>query len=187
MNSRISKLQVPPFTLIGATTLLGKLPTPLEQRFGIVFHLQTYTIDEISDILKFAGKKMQVDLDDEEIRTIAKNCKGIPRNAVRTISRVKDFRTVNPNITIEQILNKLQIIEDGVDMDDLRYMKSIYDVNRPLGLKTISQVIGVDLFTLETYTEPFLISNKYIEKTSQGRILTTRGTEFVKKYKSEIN
>jgi Holliday junction DNA helicase RuvB len=186
MNARITKLQVPKFTLIGATNILGKLPPPLEQRFGIIFHLKTYTLDEIEDILKAATKKLELSLTSDEITLISKNCKGIPRNAVRIISRVKDFRLVDPTISVNSILKKLQIIANGVNYDDLNYMRAIYQTNRALGLKTISQIVSIDLFTLETYIEPFLISNQYVEKTTQGRTLTPKGKDFVKTYKSTI-
>jgi Holliday junction DNA helicase RuvB len=186
MNARITKLQIPMFTLIGATNILGKLPPPLEQRFGIIFHLNTYSLNEIEDILKAAVKKLEMTLTIDEITLIAQNCKGVPRNAIRIISRIKDFRIVNPDLSITEILKKLRIIANGVDYDDLNYMRAIYQTDRAIGLKTISQIVSIDLFTLETYIEPFLISNQYIEKTAQGRILTAKGKDFVKRYKKII-
>ncbi|MDR2823550.1 MAG: Holliday junction branch migration DNA helicase RuvB [Mycoplasmataceae bacterium] len=186
-NSKVTRLKVPPFTLIGATTLLGKIPQPLEDRFGIVINLKTYDEQSIIEILKDSMTKLDLQLNDKEILLLAQNSKGIPRNANRLICRVKDFRTANVKFSIKHILRKLQIIDRGVNMDDFSYLKSIEQSKRALGLKTISQITGIDQYTIETKIEPFLISNCYVEKSIQGRVLTDKGRAFINQHQENVS
>lgn len=185
-NTRVTRINVPKFTLIGATTTLGKIAQPLEDRFGIVINLKAYDLDAICEIIKSSAKKLELELDDEEIVIIAKNSKGIPRNANRLLKRIKDFRFDNQKISLRIILKKLQIIEDGLDIDDLAYLKAIKLNNHPTGLKTISQLINVDQYTIENKIEPFLIQRQLVTKSINGRILTDKGTKFIEKIKYEI-
>ncbi|MDR0674701.1 MAG: Holliday junction branch migration DNA helicase RuvB [Mycoplasmataceae bacterium] len=184
-NSRITRIKIPQFTLIGATTLLGKIPQPLEERFGIVFNIKTYETRDIVEILKTSMGKLQLNLSEKELLILAENSKGIPRNANRLIRRVKDFRINNEKMSINTILKKLQIISKGLDIDDLNYLHSIKNANRPLGLKTISQIINVDIYTIETKVEPYLLQKQYIHRSIHGRELTTKGFQFIEKYKNE--
>jgi Holliday junction DNA helicase RuvB len=181
-NARVTRIKVPKFTLIGATTMLGKITQPLEDRFGIVINLKTYDLDAICEIIKASAKKLDLKLDNSEINVIAKNSKGIPRNANRLLKRIKDFRFDNPEISIKLILKKLQIIEDGLDGDDLAYLKAIKLNNHATGLKTISQLINVDQQTIETKIEPFLIQKQLVMKSMNGRLLTQKGLEFINKH-----
>jgi Holliday junction DNA helicase RuvB len=181
-NSKITRIKIPQFTLIGATTLLGKIPQPLEERFGIVINIKTYEHGDIVEILKASMNKLQLQLDDKELDTLAENAKGIPRNANRLIKRVKDFRISDEKISIDFILKKLQIISNGLDVDDLNYLRSIKNANRSLGLKTISQIINIDTYTIETKIEPFLLQKQYVLRTINGRELTTKGLKFIAKF-----
>jgi Holliday junction DNA helicase RuvB len=181
-NSKITRIKIPQFTLIGATTLLGKISQPLEERFGIVFNIKTYELEDIVEILEVCAQKLELSLTDKELNTIAENTKGIPRNAIRLIRRVKDFRISNEKLSINAILKKLQIISKGLDVDDLNYLKSIKNANRPLGLKTISQIINIDSYTVETKVEPYLLQKQYIHRSINGRELTTKGLKFIERY-----
>jgi Holliday junction DNA helicase RuvB len=183
-NSKITRIKIPQFTLIGATTLLGKISQPLEERFGIVFNIKTYELEDIVEILKECAKKLELELSDRELRILAENTKGIPRNAIRLIRRVKDFRISNKDVSINNILKKLQIISKGLDIDDLNYLHSINNAKRPLGLKTISQMVNIDAYTIETKVEPYLLQKQFIYRSINGRELTTKGMRFIEKYQS---
>jgi Holliday junction DNA helicase RuvB len=185
-NARVTRINVPKFTLIGATTTLGKIIQPLEDRFGIVINLKTYDIKAISEIIKVSSHKLDLNLTKDEIEIIAKNAKGIPRNANRLLKRIKDFRLDNSTIPIKTILRKLQIIEDGLDSNDLAYLKAIKFNNHATGLKTISQLINVDQQTIETKIEPFLIQKQLVAKSMNGRIITTKGLDFIERMQNEI-
>ena len=181
-NARVTRINIPKFTLIGATTTLGKIMQPLEDRFGIVINLKTYDLDAIIEIIKASAKKLDLAINNSEINIIAKNSKGIPRNTNRLLKRIKDFRFDDPQISIKSILKKLQIVEDGLDCDDLAYLKAIKLNNHATGLKTISQLINVDQQTIETKIEPFLIQKQLVMKSMNGRLLTQKGLEFINKH-----
>jgi Holliday junction DNA helicase RuvB len=182
-NAKITRIKIPHFTLIGATTLLGKIPQPLEERFGIVFNISTYDIEDIIQIIKASMGKLELKLTDEEIKILAENAKGIPRNANRLIKRVQDFRIYDSKMSIKMILKKLQIVSEGLDTNDLNYLHSIKDANRPLGLKTISQMLNIDSYTIETKIEPFLLQKQYVYRTINGRELSPKGMKFIEKHK----
>jgi Holliday junction DNA helicase RuvB len=181
-NSKITRIKLPQFTLIGATTLLGKISQPLEERFGIAFHIKTYTTKDIMEILRVSMSKLELALNERELLILAENSKGIPRYANRLIKRVKDFRVNNAKISINEILKKLQIINKGLDVDDFNYLNSIKNANRPIGLKTISQMINIDPYTVETKVEPYLLQKQYILRSINGRELTTKGLKFIENY-----
>lgn len=180
LNSRITKLKIPHFTLIGATTNLGKLSTSLEDRFGINIFFDQYSKQEIIEIVSDYLRKMNLHLSNNEIKLIADNTKGIPRIANKIVRRVHDFKIVNPNITIREVLKNIDIISDGINRFDMQYLLALNNSEKEMGIRTISQLIGLDEFTIETKIEPFLISNNYINKTNKGRILTKKGKLFLK-------
>jgi Holliday junction DNA helicase RuvB len=181
-NSKITRIKVPQFTLIGATTLLGKISEPLEERFGIIFNIKNYQVEEIVEIIKTSTSKLTLQLDEKEILTLAKNSKGIPRNANRLVKRVRDFRISDPNLSLKYILKKLQIIESGLDVDDFNYLRILKNANRPLGLKSISQIMNIDTYTIETKIEPFLLQCEFAQRNVNGREITTTGIKLVDKY-----
>ena len=180
LNSRITKLKIPHFTLIGATTNLGKLPTSLEDRFGINIFFDQYSKQEIIEIVSDYLRKINLHLSNNEIKLIADNTKGIPRIANKIVRRVHDFKIVNPNITIREVLKNIDIISDGINRFDMQYLLALNNSEKEMGIRTISQLIGLDEFTIETKIEPFLISNNYVNKTNKGRILTKKGKLFLK-------
>lgn len=180
-NSKMTRLKVPKFTLIAATTLLGKIPKPLEDRFGFLFFIGEYNLDEIKNIVVRNIKKQNFVLDENEIDLISSVSKGIPRIANRVLKAVIDFKTINENQKIETILNNLSIYDDGLEECDINYLKALFNQENEVGLKSISQILNIDQLTIETKIEPFLIKNNYILKTLKGRKLSAKGIEYIKK------
>jgi Holliday junction DNA helicase RuvB len=117
-NSKITRLNIPHFTLIGATTLLGKIPQPLEDRFGIILNINNYDIETIIEILAASIQKLGINLTPNELRVIASNSKGIPRIANRLLCRIKDFRISYPKYSVNKILQHMQILNNGLDLED---------------------------------------------------------------------
>lgn len=179
-NSRLTSMKLPHFTLIGATTLLGKISEPLEERFGIYLHIDFYTINEIKLLLKKYNKKNKnLQLSDDEIDLIANASKGTPRVALKILRRVYDFKLVNSQMKITEIFEQLCIDENGLRVLDWNYLKLFNQ--KPLGLNNIIQMLQVDAATIETKIEPYLLRQKIIQKTSKGRILTAKGKKLITK------
>ncbi|QZX49034.1 Holliday junction branch migration DNA helicase RuvB [Mycoplasma sp. E35C] len=179
-NSKFTRMKLPPFTLIGATTMYGRIIDPLEERFGILLKLDYYQDEEIYEIIKAANLKDKIKLNDHECQTIAINSKGTPRNALRIYKRVMDFKLFNPNEKIDVILNKLNIHKYGLSNLDLEYLKA-FDNNPKLylGLKSISLISGIDPFTIESKIEPYLIKLNLIKKTLKGRQITNKAVTYL--------
>jgi Holliday junction DNA helicase RuvB len=182
-NSKVTRISVPQFTLIGATTRLGKLPLPFEERFSITLNLKEYAIDELVAILRFASQKIALALNDQELQLIASNCKNIPRNAIKIIKRIFDFRNCHPELSVASILKKLKYYENGLDQNDFEYLSALANQKQAVGLKTLSQIVNIDQETIELKIEPYLITNNYILKTNKGRILTEKGSNFIQNNK----
>lgn len=180
-NKKITSINVPKFTLVGATTKIGNLPNPFEERFGILINVLEYENHEIEKILKYTLKMYEKNLSINEdiIKFIASRSKGVPRVAKRLLSRYLDHID-NHDKKISEIFESIGIYENGLEDLDIRYLQILKE-NKKLGLKTICQLLNVDEKTLLDKIEPFLIKNMYINKTSSGRILTNKGTEFLKK------
>lgn len=178
-NSKITRVKIPKFTLIGATTNLGKIPESFEERFGIIVYFGEYEYEEMVEIINFYSEKYNVSLTKEEVTLIAKNCKGVPRIANKIIRRIKDFKTINSNISIKMILKRIGIVKNGINTIDLKYLNMLNDFDSPIGIKTISHAILLDETTIENKIEPYLIYCKYINKTIKGRTLTEKGKKFL--------
>lgn len=180
-NSKMARIKLPVFTLIAATTNLGKIPQPLEDRFGIFINMSEYSKTEISDIIKFYGNKLGVIFSNDDLLTLIYASKGIPRIAYKLVRRALDFRLNNKDIQMSEILSKLGIIYEGIDKNDYSYLKLLQNHPTPIGLKTISQTINIDEETIQYKIEPYLLKNEYIIKTSKGRKLTNKGNELIMK------
>lgn len=176
-NKKLTSIKVPKFTLIGATTKLGNIPAPFEERFGIVVNITEYTEKEISKILEYSLKKCKIELDKEIIKMIATRSKGIPRLAKRILSRFLDYYLIN-NDDPNKILRKIGVFDKGLNQIDLEYLNCVNEKEK-LSLKTISQILNVDEKTITDKIEPFLIKNNFIIKTISGRIITDSGKEFL--------
>jgi Holliday junction DNA helicase RuvB len=173
------KIDLPPFTLIGATTRAGMLSNPLRDRFGITFRLQFYTIGELEKILFRAGKKLGVELTPEGAQEIARRSRGTPRIALRLLRRVRDFAQVEGDGKIDlqiakRALEALGIDRHGFDTQDIRLLQLLVEAKKPIGLSTLSALLNEDEGTIEEVIEPFLIANGYVEKTPRGRVATAK-------------
>ncbi|WRE38410.1 Holliday junction branch migration DNA helicase RuvB [Helicobacter pylori] len=174
------KIDLPPFTLIGATTRAGMLSNPLRDRFGMSFRMQFYNPSELALIIKKAAAKLNQDIKEESADEIAKRSRGTPRIALRLLKRVRDFALVKNsslmdlNITLHA-LNELGVNELGFDEADLAYLSLLANAQgKPVGLNTIAASMREDEGTIEDVIEPFLLANGYLERTAKGRIATSK-------------
>lgn len=176
-TARAIRLDLPKFTLIGATTKAGSLTTPLRDRFGIVCKLELYTKEQLELIVKRSAQILNIGIDEDATLEIASRSRGTPRIANRILKRVRDYAMVlgNGNITLEIAkiaLNKLEIDELGLDEMDRNILETI--INRynggPVGLETLSATIGEEVETIEDVYEPYLIQIGFLSRTPRGRI-----------------
>ena len=178
-SAKSIRIDLPKFTLIGATTKAGSLTTPLRDRFGIVDRLELYSTKDLSTIVKRSAKILNIEIDEESSLEIARRSRGTPRIANRLLKRVRDYALVlgDGNINLEitkHALNKLEIDELGLDNIDRRILETliITYAGRPVGLETIATTIGEEVETIEDVYEPYLIQIGYIARTPRGRIAT---------------
>jgi len=173
------RIDLPKFTLIGATTKAGSLTTPLRDRFGIVNRLELYDIKDLSTIVKRSSKILEIEIDEESAVEIAKRSRGTPRIANRLLKRVRDYAAVlgDGNINLEitkHALNRLEIDDIGLDNIDRKILETliITYAGRPVGLDTIATTIGEEVDTIEDVYEPYLIQIGYVTRTPRGRMPT---------------
>ena len=171
------RLNLPHFTLIGATTKAGSLTTPLRDRFGIVHRLELYDKTDLVTIINRSAKILDVQIDETSSREIARRSRGTPRIANRLLKRVRDYAIVlgNGNIDIKiakTALNKLEIDELGLDEIDRKILETmiIKYQGRPIGIEALATTVGEDLDTIEDVYEPYLIQIGFISRTQRGRI-----------------
>ena len=176
-SARSIRLDLPKFTLIGATTKAGSLTTPLRDRFGIVNRLELYTVKELTTIVKRSSKILEILIDEEAAVEIARRSRGTPRIANRLLKRVRDYALVlgdgNIDLKIARIaLNKLEIDELGLDEIDRKLLETIilkYN-GGPVGIETLAATIGEEVETIEDVYEPYLMQIGFISRTPRGRI-----------------
>jgi len=178
-SARSIRLDLPKFTLVGATTRAGLLTAPLRDRFGVVNRLEFYNIMELETIITRSAKVLNVDIDYEGAHELARRSRGTPRLANRLLKRVRDFAQVkyDGKITKEVTDYALQLLDvdkDGLDKNDRLILSTIINkfAGGPVGLDTIAASIGEDAGTLEDVYEPYLIQNGFINRTSRGRVAT---------------
>ena len=183
-NSRNIKIDLPPFTLVGATTRAGDLSAPLRDRFGIINKLQFYTIEELTSIVKRTARVLDVTIDDDAAVELAKRSRGTPRIANRLFKRVRDFAMVqgdgNINLKItEEALDRLKVDKMGLDNTDRELLSAIiYKFNGgPVGVEALSSSIGEEVTTIEDVYEPFLLQNGLLKRTARGRVVTDKAYE----------
>lgn len=175
------RLELPPFTLVGATTRAGSISAPLRDRFGITSKLNYYTEDELAQIVKRTSKVFSSKIDEEAIHEIAKRSRGTPRIANRLFRRVRDFAQVRNNGVIDidiakEALEKLKVDSLGLDDVDIRYLMGIIERFKggPVGVEAIASAIGEETVTLEDVYEPYLLQIGFINRTNRGRIVTEK-------------
>ena len=185
-NSRNIKIDLPPFTLVGATTRAGDLTAPLRDRFGIVSKLQFYTEEELREIIKRTARVLEVEIDEEAALELAKRSRGTPRIANRLFKRVRDFALVKGNGKVdkdicEEALDRLKVDKIGLDNTDHELLLAI--INKfnggPVGVEAISSSIGEEVTTIEDVYEPYLLQRGLLKRTSRGRVVTDKAYELL--------
>ena len=184
---RSIRLDLPPFTLVGATTRAGDLTAPLRDRFGIVSKLDYYSVSELGQIIHRTSRVLETPIDEEAILEIAKRSRGTPRIANRLFRRVRDFAQVlnEGKISIDiakHALDRLKVDNLGLDDVDIRYLKGIIERFKggPVGLEAIASSIGEEPMTLEDVYEPYLLQIGFINRTPRGRVVTPKAYEHLK-------
>ena len=180
-SARSIRLDLPKFTLVGATTRAGMLTAPLRDRFGVVHRLEFYTVDELTEIVLRSAHVFHVAIDREGAREIARRSRGTPRLANRLLKRVRDFAEVkyDGNITLSVAnfaLDLLEVDKYGLDNTDRSLLLAMIETFQggPVGLDTLAACIGADSGTIEDVYEPFLIQNGFLARTPRGRIVTEK-------------
>ena len=183
-KSRSVKIDLPPFTLVGATTRAGDLSGPLRDRFGIVNKLEFYTDEELANIVKRTSRVLSMNIDDDAAVELAKRSRKTPRIANLLFKRVRDFALVKGDgkidldITLES-LDRLNVDKYGLDSIDIEYLEAL--INKfnggPVGVETISTAIGEEISTIEDVVEPFLLQEGFIKRTRSGRVATEKSYE----------
>jgi Holliday junction DNA helicase RuvB len=177
--ARSIKLDLPPFTLVGATTRAGLLTSPLRDRFGIVQRLEFYSSEDLSSIVKRSAKILDVEIDDTGAMEIARRSRGTPRIANRLLRRVRDFAEVKANGAVnadiaQKALDLLEVDANGFDMMDRKLMLAIMEKfdGGPVGVDSLAAAIGEERGTIEDVLEPYLIQQGFIMRTPRGRMAT---------------
>ena len=183
-NTRNIKIDLPPFTLVGATTRAGDLSAPLRDRFGIISKLQFYTTEELCDIIKRTSSVLNMEIEEDAAFELARRSRGTPRIANRLFKRVRDFALVKGNgkidITItKEALTRLHIDELGLDKTDHDLLLAI--INKfnggPVGIEALSSSIGEEVTTIEDVYEPYLLQIGLLKRTARGRMVTDKAYE----------
>jgi len=179
--ARSIKLELPPFTLIGATTRAGSLTSPLRDRFGIVQRLEFYNIKDLTQIVKRSAHFLELNLDEEGAIEIAKRSRGTPRISNRLLRRVRDYAEIKANGEISSdvasaALDMLDVDKEGFDYMDRKLLTTIIDkfMGGPVGLDNLAAAIGEERDTIEDVIEPFLIQQGFLQRTPRGRIVSQR-------------
>jgi Holliday junction DNA helicase RuvB len=177
--ARSIKLELPPFTLIGATTRAGSLTSPLRDRFGIVQRLEFYTVEDLTKIVVRSAGLLRVPMDHAGALEIAKRARGTPRIANRLLRRVRDYAEVTSDGTItaelaDYALDKLQVDDHGFDLMDRKLLLAVMErfSGGPVGVESIAASIGEEKGTIEDVIEPYLIQQGYLMRTPRGRVAT---------------
>lgn len=183
-GARSIRLDLPKFTLVGATTRAGSLTTPLRDRFGIIQRLELYGIEDLTTIVMRSSEILQIEIDEKSAKEIAKRSRGTPRIANRLLKRIRDYALVlgDGNITLEIAkiaLNKLDIDEIGLDETDRKLLKTmmIQYHGRAVGIETLAVSIGEEIETIEDVYEPYLVQIGFIARTPRGRVATSLAYE----------
>lgn len=183
-TSRNIRIDLPPFTLVGATTRAGDLTGPLRDRFGIVSKLNYYTVEELTQIVKRTSRVLGCSIDDKAAIELASRSRGTPRVANRLVKRVRDFAEVEGDGTItlkitNMALDKLKVDKMGLDETDYNLLRSIIEKfnGGPVGIDAISSSIGEEQTTIEDVYEPYLLQIGFLKRTNRGRVVTEKAYE----------
>ncbi|MBQ7076452.1 MAG: Holliday junction branch migration DNA helicase RuvB, partial [Clostridia bacterium] len=178
-SARSIRLDLPKFTLIGATTRAGQLSAPLRDRFGVMFRLEMYSDEELCSIVKRSAKILDISAKEEGVYEIASRSRGTPRIANRLLRRVRDYAQIKADGVItkevaDMALNLLEVDKTGLDKIDKNILNTIITTfgGGPVGLETLAATIGEDPLTIEDVYEPFLMQRGFINRTPRGRMVT---------------
>lgn len=176
------RLSINPFTLVGATTRSGLLTAPLRNRFGMIFEMDFYTIDDLALIAKRTASLLGVKIDDRSASEIAKRSRGTPRVVNRFVKRIRDFATVKAREsldmeTIEEAFESMQVDKNGLDDMDIKILSKMAKDYKggPVGLNALAASVGIESETISEVYEPFLLQGGFIARTARGRVLTQKG------------
>jgi len=191
-SARSIRLELPRFTLVGATTRAGLLTAPLRDRFGVVQKMEFYTVEDLSTIIKRSAKVLDVEIDEYGAVEIAKRSRGTPRLANRLLKRLRDFAQVRYEGKIDmkvarEVLDILDVDKMGLDQNDRDILLTIIDkfAGGPVGLDTLAAALGEDSATLEEVYEPYLLMNGLIDRTKKGRMATALAYKHLDKYREK--
>ena len=180
------QLPLPRFTLVGATTRAGMLSSPLRDRFGVICRLETYSVEELTEIVTRSAEKLNIEIEKEAATEVGKRSRGTPRIANRLLRRVRDFSLVKGHSVVclddaKKALKMLDIDEFGLDAIDIRLLRSMAEKfnGGPCGLDTLSATINEDANTIEDVYEPYLLQLGFIARTPRGRVLLKKGYEHI--------
>lgn len=180
-SSRNLRIDLPPFTLVGATTRAGDISAPLRDRFGIVSKLSYYTDEELEMIVKRTSKVLGMPIEDEAARELAHRSRKTPRIANRLFKRVRDFALVFEQDMIDEeitrtSLNRLKVDEYGLDQIDIQYLDALITKfnGGPVGAQTVATSIGEEVTTIEDVVEPYLLQEGFVKRTPRGRVATEK-------------
>ena len=187
--ARSIKLDLPPFTLVGATTRAGSLTSPLRDRFGIVQRLEFYSVEDLTSSVQRSADCLNFDLSANGAHEIARRSRGTPRIANRLLRRVRDYADVRNNSIIsseiaKQALSMLDVDSEGFDFMDIKLLQAIVERfdGGPVGLDNLAAAIGEERDTIEDVLEPYLIQQGFLQRTPRGRIATQRTYEHLKRF-----
>jgi len=185
-GARSVRIELPPFTLVGATTRAGMLTSPLRDRFGMISRLELYQVKDLQAIVQRAARILNIEIDEAGAEEIAKRSRGTPRVANRLLKRVRDYAQVRADNRISHevakaALSLFEIDDNGLDQMDRRILFTIYKVfgGGPVGVDSLSAVIGEESATIEDVYEPFLLQLGLLQRTARGRCLTSLGYEYL--------
>ncbi len=181
------RIDLPPFTLVGATTRFGDLTAPMRDRFGIIHQLKYYTNEELASIIKRTSRIFDFEIDDDATLELAKRSRGTPRIANRLFRRIRDFaqyegaKNIDIKVT-DYALNKLDIDKAGLDITDRKYLMGLIERFKggPAGLEALAATISEETVTLEDVNEPYLLQEGFIIRTHRGRVATDKAYEHMK-------
>jgi len=189
LKKELIKFELPPFTLVGATTKVEDLSKPLYDRFPISFTLEKYRNEEIIDIIKNASNKLKICYENNALELLASVSRSTPRIALNIFKRINDFALIDEiNVIkksyVEKVLNELGIMHLGLNSLDLKYLKMLHSdySDKPVGINTISSFLNENVKVIEEMTENYLIELAFIRKTSKGRVITQKGITYLNKY-----
>ena len=192
-SARTIKLDICPFTLVGATTRSGLLTNPLRDRFGVIFHLDFYSDEELTQIVERSARILRVEIEREGASEIATRSRSTPRIANRLTRRVRDFAQVRGSGVIDRqtarkALEMLDVDSSGLDTMDRKFLETIilkFD-GGPVGIETLAAAIGEEKDTLEDVYEPYLVKEGFVDRTPRGRAATARAYQLLKKTRSSL-